>query len=89
MTKAELSQVLYRLDVPSGIYRLDGTHYELAHVLAHRNGKWVVFLSERGTESAPVEFSDEDTACVYLFGRICHDLVERGRLRVAASRADS
>lgn len=89
MTKPELSRILYRLSVPPAIYRLDGTHFELAHVLAQRDGKWVVFLSERGTESDVAEFSDEHNACVYFFGRICLELVERNLLRVAAPRARS
>jgi hypothetical protein len=84
MRKAELSRLLYDLDVPPSVYRLDGTHLELAHVLAQRGEKWVVFLSERGTESGVEEFLDERTACVYFLGRVCLDLAQRGRLRVMA-----
>ncbi|MEY2430370.1 MAG: hypothetical protein QOC92_95 [Acidimicrobiaceae bacterium] len=83
MTVAELSKVLYELDVPSDLYRLDGSHRELATVLARRGSKWVVFLSERGEESDPVEFDNEDHACVYFLGSVCLDLVGRGQLRAA------
>jgi hypothetical protein len=83
VTVAELSRVLYDLDVPADVYRLDGSHFELAHVLAHEGSKWVVFLSERGGQSDRAEFDDEHEACVNLFGRICLELVERGRLLVA------
>jgi hypothetical protein len=93
LTVAELSRVLYDLKVPPYLYRLDGTHSELAHVLAREGSKWVVFLSERGGQSDRAEFDDEHEACVNLFGRICIELVERGRLVVlddeAANRGQS
>jgi hypothetical protein len=82
MTKAQLSEALYGLGVPSDIYRLDGTHFELAHVLAQRDSRWVVFLSERGTESDVAEFEDEHEACIHLLGRVCLELIERGQLQV-------
>jgi hypothetical protein len=82
MTQAQLSHLLYSLGVPPDVYRLDGSHYELAHVLDHRGSSWVVFLSERGGESDPVEFADEHDACVHLLGRVCLELFERDRLRV-------
>lgn len=81
MTRAQLSELLYALGVPADVYRLDGSHFELAHVLDHRAG-WVVFLSERGTESDLIEFASEDDACVHLLGRVCLELVEREQLRV-------
>jgi hypothetical protein len=40
----ELSRLLYDLNVPPDVYRLDGTHLELAHVLTTRDNEWVVFL---------------------------------------------
>ena len=79
MTGAQLSKLLYDLGVPPEIYRLDGSHYELAHVLAHRDGGWVVFLSERGGESDAVEFANEHEACVFILGRMFLELVERDR----------
>jgi hypothetical protein len=85
MTRAELSKMLYELDVPPSRYRLDGTHLEQAFVLAHRDGRWVVFLSERGGESGPVEFDDEELACVHFFGSLCADLYETEQLRVIAT----
>jgi hypothetical protein len=83
MNRERLAEILYRIDVPSDLYRLDGSHFELAHVLAERNSGWVVFLSERGTESDVAQFASEREACIDLFGRICLDLVERNQLRVA------
>jgi hypothetical protein len=85
MTKAELARVLYELDVPPDLYRLDGCHFELANVLTHEPSGWVVFLSERGEQSDRKEFHSERDACTYLFGRICHDLVERRQLKVIRS----
>ncbi|HMJ96903.1 MAG TPA: hypothetical protein VK486_13680 [Thermoleophilaceae bacterium] len=85
MTVAELSTLLYDLDVPSDIYRLDGAHFELAHVLAHEGSTWVVFLSERGGQSDRIEFVDEHDACVHLLGRIFLELTERGQLAVRGS----
>jgi hypothetical protein len=61
--RAALSKLLYDLNVPTSLYRLDGSHYELAHVLAERNGRWVVFLSERGTESDSTVYSCCSGAC--------------------------
>jgi hypothetical protein len=87
MTKNELSRILYDLDVPPDIYRLDGSHFELAHVLAREASGWVVFLSERGGQSGRREFASERDACTYLFGLICHDLVRRGRLKVVGREA--
>jgi hypothetical protein len=82
MTVAELSRVLYDLQVPSDLYRLDGSHFELAHVLARENSQWVVFLSEREGQSGRREFPEEHDACVHLFGRICTELVDRHMLLV-------
>jgi hypothetical protein len=85
MTVERLSRLLYDLDVPWQLYRLDGSHFELAHVIASRGHRWIVFLSERGGESGPREFDDEDVACTYFLGRVMTDLAERGRLRVVES----
>jgi hypothetical protein len=82
MTVAELTRLLYDLGVPPDIYRLDGSHFELAHVLGREGSDWVVFLSERGGQSDRVDFPDEHEACIHLLGRIFVDLAERGRLRV-------
>lgn len=84
MTHGELTEILYRLEVPSDIYRLDGSHFELAHVLARRNSKWVIFLSERGSESDSTEFENEHDACVHFLGRVCLELIERDMLVVGA-----
>jgi hypothetical protein len=65
------------------MYRLDGCHLELATVLASENGRWRVFLSERGGETDAALFDSEHEACIALFGRVCLDLAERGRLAVA------
>lgn len=82
MKVAQLSRILYDLNVPPGMYRLDGSHHELAHVLAREQAGWVVFLSERGGRSGRIEFSREHDACQHLFGRIALDLAERHRLAV-------
>jgi hypothetical protein len=82
MTVAELSRLLYDLNVPPDLYRLDGTHFELAHVLARRDSQWVVFLSERAGESGAVVFDDEHRACIHLLGCIFVSLVERRRIQV-------
>jgi hypothetical protein len=82
MNVAQLTRILYDLNVPPGIYRLDGTHHELAHVLAREQAGWVVFLSERGGRSGPIEFTREHDACQHLMGRIALDLIERHRLAV-------
>jgi hypothetical protein len=84
MDLSKLSRLLYDLQVPTDLYRLDGSHFELAHVLARSEGRWVVFLSERGGESDRIEFSEEHDACIYLLGSVANELAERGRLRVAA-----
>jgi hypothetical protein len=73
---------VYDLGVSSDVYRLDGSHFGLAHLLARENGKWVIFLSERGGQSDRAEFSDEHEACLQIFGRICLELVEREQLKV-------
>lgn len=83
MTVAELSKLLYELDVPPDLYRLDGTHFELSHVLAREGDAWVIFLSERGGESDRIDFSDEHEACIHLLGRICLELAEADQLRIA------
>jgi hypothetical protein len=82
MNVAQLSRILYDLNVPPWLYRLDGTHYELANVLAREQEGWVVFLSERGGRSGPIEFSREHDACEHLFGRIALDLADMHRLAV-------
>ena len=78
-----LSRVLYDLDVPPSRYRLDGSHFELAHVLDRRDDRWVVFLSERGGESGATAFDDEHAACAYLLGKVLGELAEHGSLRLA------
>jgi hypothetical protein len=85
MTHAELSAALYVLDVDPALYRLDGTHYELAHVLAQDESGWRVFQSERGGESGVLRFDDEADACVHLLGQLCADLHHRGELHVMSS----
>jgi hypothetical protein len=82
----ELSRLLYDLDVPSDVYRLDGSHYELAPVLAKRDDGWVVFLSERRGESSPVQFTSEHDACRYLLGCIFESLAHRGRIQITPPR---
>jgi hypothetical protein len=85
MHLSELSRLLYDLTAPPDLYRLDGSHLELAHVIAHRDDSWVVFLSERGGESGAVAFDDERVACTYLLGRITASLVSRGQLNVVSA----
>lgn len=82
MNIGQLSRVLYDLDVPPWLYRLDGTHFELANVLAREGPSWVVFLSERGGRSSPISFNREHDACEHLMGRIALDLVNLRRLYV-------
>jgi hypothetical protein len=82
MTVGELSRLFHVLDVPPDRYRLDGSYFELAHVLARRADDWVVFLSERGGESDATTFTDEHTACIQPLGRVCLELAERDQLRV-------
>lgn len=82
MDARTLEPLLYRLGVPSDMYRLDGTHFELAHVLACEEGGWRVFLSERNTESDVATFDTEHEACVALFGRVGLELAEMDRLAV-------
>jgi hypothetical protein len=82
MTVAELSRVLYDLDVPPDAYRLDGSHFELAHVIAREEDQWVVFLSERGGRSSRVEFAREHDACLYMLGCVALEMIERRRLAV-------
>lgn len=82
MNKARLTVLLYELGVPSTMYRLDGSHSELAHVLAKEDDGWVVFLSERAGRSSPIAFDDEHEACDHLFGQICLGLAASGRLTV-------
>ncbi len=80
MNRARLSKLLYELAVPPDMYRLDGTHFELAYSIEFKHGKWIVFLSERGGESDPTEFESEHVACTYFFGCIAIELFERGIL---------
>jgi hypothetical protein len=87
MTVAELSRLLYDLGVPTDVYRLDGSHFELAHVLGREGARWVVFLSERGSQSDRIDFADEHEACTHLLGRIFVELADRGQLRVGSGSA--
>jgi hypothetical protein len=89
MNFRQLSRLLYDLGVPPDVYRLDGSHFELAHVLTERDGKWVAFLSERGGESGVVEFDNEHVACSYFLGKITNTLVRRGRLAVVDPSGDA
>ncbi|HWF49979.1 MAG TPA: hypothetical protein VG294_04960 [Solirubrobacteraceae bacterium] len=73
------------LEVPSEMYRLDGTRSELAHVLIKREEGWVVFRSEGSDEVGPVEFTSEHTACTYLLGCVFEALYNREQLRIIAS----
>ena len=86
MHVAEISRLFYDLDVPPDIYRLDGSHYELAHVLAKRDDGWVVFLSERASESSPVHFTSEHNACIYLLGCVFRELADRRRIQIRPPR---
>jgi hypothetical protein len=89
MNTQQLSRLLYDLGVPPDAYRLDGSHLELAHVLAERRGKWAVFLSERGGESGAIEFDNEHVACSYFLGEVAESLVRRGRLAVVDPPGDA
>jgi hypothetical protein len=80
MTVGDLSRLLYDLDVPPTLYRLDGSHFELAHVIAREGEDWVVFLSERGERSGTIEFASEHDACVYLLGSVALQLARRDML---------
>ena len=51
MTKRELSDVMYALDVPPSYWHVDESSGQGGTVLAERDGRWVVFLSEHGDES--------------------------------------
>jgi hypothetical protein len=85
MTVRELSTILYDLRVPADLYRLDGTHYEGAHVLARRDAAWAVFVSERGGESGRIVFASENEACSHLAGRLFLELALNRTLRVCPS----
>ncbi len=89
MNLGQLSKILYDLNVPPRLYRLDGSHFELANVLPQEGPGWVVFLSERGGQSGRIEFTNEHDACEHLMGRIALDLVDRGVLAVMPSRRSS
>jgi hypothetical protein len=82
MTVAQLSRLLYELNVPPDLYRLDGSHLELAEVLTREDTGWAVFLSERGEQTDRVEFRSEHDACIHLLGRVAAELIERRRLAV-------
>lgn len=82
MTVGDLSRLLYELDVPPDLYRLDGSHSELANVIAREGDGWVVFLSERGGRSGATEFAHESDACVYLLGWITLALIRRNMIEV-------
>ena len=84
MNVGHLSKILYDLNVPPRLYRLDGSHFELANVLAREDERWVVFLSERGGQSGRIEFTSEHDACEHLMGRIALDLVDRRALAVVS-----
>jgi hypothetical protein len=85
MNVAQLSRILYDLNVPPRMYRLDGTHFELANVLAREGSEWVVFLSERGGQSGRIVFASEHDACEHLFGRIALELADRRCLAILPS----
>lgn len=78
----ELSKLMYDLNIPSRFYRLDGTHYELAEVICRRDDRWVMFLSERGSEYDRVEFADEHLACIHFLGRVVRSLAESNLIAI-------
>jgi hypothetical protein len=86
MTKRELSDVMYALDVPPSYWHIDGSSGQGGTVLAERDGRWVVFLSEHGDESGSRWFDDERIACAYYLGLICARLAAAGyKLRSEAA----
>jgi len=61
---------LDRAGVPHDSYHLFGAHLNDAVVIDHRSRGWVVFYSERGTESDLRPHHSEDAACRDLLARL-------------------
>jgi hypothetical protein len=82
MTVPYLWRLLDDLNVPPEMYRLDGTHSELAWVLSKRDQGWVVFRSDGSGESDPVRFASEHAACMYLLGCVFEALYRREQIKI-------
>jgi len=72
-TRADLEAHLVTLGLRRGTYELFGGHADHAIVVDHRAQGWVVFYSERGSESNLATFDDEADACAELLARVISD----------------
>lgn len=66
LNREQLRETLRAEGINPHAYDLHGSHAGEQYVMDNRPGAWVVFYSERGSESALREFVNENEACEYL-----------------------
>lgn len=77
MNKTELRTKLRAGGIREDAYSIDGGYPSEAYVLSHTGNRWRVYYSERGAESAAVDFSSESEACTYFLALVMRDLSTR------------
>lgn len=77
MNKQQLQVALSEENIRDDAYDLNGGHMPEMYTLSERDGKWVVYYSERGLESGKREFATESEACQNLLSRIRNDPTTR------------
>ena len=70
LTESKLRQILISEDVDPNSYDLGGGLPSEKYVLAHANGQWCVYYSERGMRGGLRCYDDEHEACRDLLERI-------------------
>jgi hypothetical protein len=73
MNRHELKLVLESRKIRKDSYSLTGGHQPERYELDERDGKWLVYYSERGIETNKKEFSSESVACTYLLKILIED----------------
>jgi hypothetical protein len=77
VNRQQLQAALREENIRDDAYDLNGGHMSETLTLSERDGRWVVYYSERGLESGKREFATESEACQNLLSRLRNDPTTR------------
>lgn len=73
MNRSELADILFREGINPRCYGLHGGHADCTYVIDRRPDGWVVYFTERGSDSQHQYFDTEDEACRCLLNHVRAD----------------
>jgi hypothetical protein len=77
----ELADAVARIGIPQQLVALGGSAEYAWCVERAEDGAWEVYWLERGNKNNLVRLPSEDTACLYLLGRLTYSQLLAGAVR--------